>query len=112
MKYHNKKCICSQGHSHDSKKEAKRCNELHILQKMRYISNLEIQRKFTLIESRKYEDMPDERSVSYVADFCYMQDGKLIVEDAKGYRTKDYIIKRKIFKDKYCRSGDIIFREV
>jgi hypothetical protein len=37
-----------------------------------------------------------EREVSYVADFVYTQDGKTIVEDTKGFKTKDYIIKRKL----------------
>jgi hypothetical protein len=37
-----------------------------------------------------------ERECAYVADFTYKQDGKLVVEDTKGFRTKDYIIKRKL----------------
>ena len=38
-----------------------------------------------------------EREVSYVADFMYgTKDGKLIVEDVKGIRTKEYILKRKM----------------
>jgi hypothetical protein len=37
-----------------------------------------------------------EQAVKYVADFVYEENGKLIVEDTKGFRTKDYIIKRKL----------------
>ena len=37
-----------------------------------------------------------EREVSYVADFVYTENGKRIVEDTKGFKTKDYIIKRKL----------------
>jgi hypothetical protein len=37
-----------------------------------------------------------ERAVHYVADFVYKDNYKEIVEDAKGFRTKDYIIKRKL----------------
>ena len=39
-----------------------------------------------------------ERKVTYVADFVYTdaETGENIVEDAKGVRTKDYIIKRKL----------------
>ena len=38
-----------------------------------------------------------ERAVSYIADFVYTdENGKTVVEDAKGFRTKDYIIKRKL----------------
>jgi hypothetical protein len=39
-----------------------------------------------------------EREVGYVADFVYYdnQTKEVVVEDAKGYHTKDYIIKRKL----------------
>lgn len=36
------------------------------------------------------------KSVVYIADFVYDQGGVTIVEDAKGMRTPDYIIKRKL----------------
>ena len=39
-----------------------------------------------------------ERAVNYVADFVYtdLKTGQKIVEDAKGAKTKEYIIKRKL----------------
>jgi len=38
-----------------------------------------------------------EKECSYIADFVYNdEDGDLIVEDTKGIKTKDYIIKRKL----------------
>jgi hypothetical protein len=37
-----------------------------------------------------------ERECNYIADFVYEQDGKTIVEDTKGVRTPDYIIKKKL----------------
>ena len=39
-----------------------------------------------------------ERAVSYVADFVYVDcaTGETVVEDAKGVRTKEYVIKRKL----------------
>ena len=37
-----------------------------------------------------------EKEVTYIADFVYYKDGELIVEDTNGFRTKDYIIKRKL----------------
>ena len=37
-----------------------------------------------------------EREVCYIADFVYQENGKTIVEDTKGYRTTDYILKRKM----------------
>lgn len=39
-----------------------------------------------------------ERKVSYVAEFVYYQDGKMVVEDTKGFKTDAYIIKRKLMR--------------
>lgn len=111
-KYGANHAMCCQGHVHDSKKEAQRCNELHLLMRAKQISNLEIQKKYELVPARKYTGMANERAVTYIADFVYMENGKLVVEDCKGYRTKEYIIKRKLFKDKYCYgNNDIVFVE-
>jgi hypothetical protein len=111
-KYSAKKSQCMHGHTHDSRKEAQRCDELHLLQRTGMIKDLEIQRKFVLVPSMKYSNMPNERECAYVADFCYKENDTLVVEDTKGYRTKDYIIKRKLFKQKYCHNGDTVFREI
>lgn len=37
-----------------------------------------------------------EQKCSYIADFVYYEDGKKVVEDTKGFKTKDYVIKRKL----------------
>ena len=94
----------------DSKKEARRYAELKMLQKSGEIQNLELQKPFELIPSQ-YESyarygkngkrLKDgkrcvEKSCVYKADFVYTENGKLVVEDTKGMRTKDYIIKRKL----------------
>lgn len=95
----------------DSKKESRRWQELCLLQRAGKITDLQRQVKFVLIPTQ-YEKFPRysektgkrlkdgirtlEQECSYVADFTYMQDGKLVVEDAKGVKTKDYIIKRKL----------------
>jgi hypothetical protein len=55
--------------------------------------------------------MPNERKIDYIADFVYVQDGVTVIEDSKGHKTKDYIIKRKLLKNKYCREGKFIFKE-
>ena len=115
-KYHSQKVKCSQGHIHDSKKEAARCNELTLLQKAGQISDMKQQVKFELIPSMKYDNMPNERQCIYIADFVYFKDGVMFVEDTKGFKTPEYIIKRKLFKQKYCSDrycGDlIIFKEL
>ena len=113
-KYGASKAPCRQGHIHDSIKEAARCNELHMLLAAHKIENLEIQKEFLLVPAIKYEKpMKSERKVSYIADFVYddTETGKTIIEDTKGIKTKEYIIKRKLVKEKYCQDGKTIFIE-
>lgn len=110
-KYRAKKKICNQGHVHPSILEANRCDELHLMQKQGMISNLEIQKKFVILEAQKYKNMPNERSIVYNADFVYTYQGITVIEDTKGKKTKDYIIKRKFVKKLYCQDGKTIFIE-
>ena len=70
---------------YDSKKEYRRAKELKLLEKKGIITGLQEQVKYELI-SPQY----------YIADFVYYRDGEYIVEDTKGVRTKEYIIKRKL----------------
>lgn len=96
-KYGAKKTVVD-GIQFDSKKEARRYAELKLLQKAGEISNLELQKKFLLIPSQKLGGKVVERECSYVADFVYTdtKTGNIVVEDTKGIKTKDYIIKRKL----------------
>ena len=80
----------------DSKKEAQRYIELKLLEDAGEISDLQTQVRYTLIPSQKIDGKVVERPCDYMADFVYTQDGKTVVEDTKGFRTRDYIIKRKL----------------
>lgn len=61
------------------------------------IRNLREQVKFTLIPSQRVDGKVVERAVTYTADFVYDdKTGKTIVEDSKGFRTQQYIIRRKL----------------
>ncbi len=87
----------------DSLREYRRLKELELMQKKGLISSLKKQVPFELIPSqRENPNNPKskllERSVKYIADFMYLRekDKALVVEDAKGMRTKEYIIKRKL----------------
>lgn len=90
----------------DSLREARRYQELKLMQLGGVISNLTLQPEFEVVPKHG-----TERAVVYKADFQYTENdtGKIIVEDAKGMRTKDYIIKRKLFK---IQNQHIEFREV
>lgn len=111
-KYGNKK-IYADGEVFDSKKEYRRWNELIMLVKAREITGLQRQVKYVLIPAQREPDLTGprggirrgkliEREVAYIADFVYTdRDGNTIVEDCKGMRTKEYIIKRKLMLKEY-----------
>jgi hypothetical protein len=99
-KYKNKKIMVN-GIQFDSKKEAKRYQELKLMEDAGEITKLERQVKFDLLPNQKDPDgKVIERKVQYVADFVYMKNGKVCVEDVKGYRDggayRVFVIKRKL----------------
>ena len=111
-KYRNKKFKAPDGTIFDSKKEYYRYAELSVLEKSGHITELKRQVKFVLIPAQ-YEQLDEvytkgprkgqkkdgkvlERECAYYADFTYKVNGNLIVEDAKGVRTAEYILKRKM----------------
>ena len=92
-KYHNVKTC-----GYDSAKEAERARVLHLLEKAGKIRDLREQVRFELIPAQYEGRKCVERKVEYVADFVYVDcaTGEEIVEDVKGVRTKEYVIKRKL----------------
>ena len=102
-KYHAKKTG-----KYDSRKEARRAVMLKSMLRSGLISDLREQVPFELIPAQYSDCGKDlkgkparvllERACSYVADFVYVDaaTGQTVVEDTKGVRTKEYIIKRKL----------------
>lgn len=96
-KYRNVKTTID-GYTFDSKKEAERYMELRLLEKAGAISKLQRQVKFELQPSF-YFDGKRQRPITYIADFTYVQGGKLIIEDVKSNITKNekvYKLKKKM----------------
>jgi hypothetical protein len=89
-KYGNKRT-----NGYASKREAKRAEELKLLQAAGDIRSLREQVPFVLIPKQV-----GERECKYVADFAYIEctssGHQLVIEDAKGYRDPVYRIKRKL----------------
>lgn len=82
---------------YDSRKEHRRANELKLMQRAGLISNLREQVKYVLIPTqRDTGGKLLEKECSYYADFVYDRNGVTVVEDTKGVRTQEYIIKRKL----------------
>ena len=115
-KYCNKKFTID-GIEFASKKEANRYTELKLLEKAGKIKDLELQKAYELIPAQ-YEESTEvytkgihkgehkkkllERAVIYKSDFSYLdENNNLIVEDVKGIRTKEYILKRKMLLWRY-----------
>lgn len=94
-KYYSRK-VTMNGVVYDSQKEANRWCELSLLQRAGKITNLQRQVKYELIPAQRIDGKVVERACTYVADFVYEENGNTVVEDTKGFKTKDYIIKRKL----------------
>lgn len=99
-KYHNKKCVYK-GIKFDSLKEMRYYAKLELLEKAGEISELKRQVEFILIETFKLEDKT-YRKTKYIADFTYKdKEGKYHIVDTKGFKTPEYLLKKKLMAWKY-----------
>lgn len=76
----------------DSQKEANRYIQLRYMMRSGLISDLRLQVPYEL-------NAGGTHSLQYIADFVYLENGAEIVEDAKGFRTKEYRKKRRLMKE-------------
>lgn len=75
-----------------SQKEAKRYSELKLLIRAGQIIDLLLQKNYLLVANGVL-------ICTYRADFVYVtKDGRTIVEDAKGFKTDVYKIKKRLMK--------------
>jgi hypothetical protein len=110
-KCRNRKVKTSDGLIHGSIKELRRWKELQLLERAGQIKDLKRQVKFVLIPAQREQGTIGkrggikqgkliERELSYIADFVYTENGKMVVEDAKGYKGGTvyalFVIKRKL----------------
>lgn len=100
-KYKAKKADCLHGHTHDSIKEAKRCNELHLLERAGHITHLVVQPQFWFIIDGRQIKHENGRRVGMTPDFQYFEGDRNVVEDTKGFKTADYVLRKAIFKALY-----------
>lgn len=99
-KYNAKKTIID-GITFDSQIEARRYQELKLLQMAGEIFDLQLQPQFVLLDKFTDNTGKKQRGIIYKADFQYNEDGLAIVEDVKGFETKEFKIKAKWFLSKY-----------
>ena len=83
-----------------SRAEAKRAAELRLLQHAGEIHGLRMQPRYELLGADGRNLYNDKgRKIHYTGDFAYYQkDGTEIIEDVKGYDTRDSILRRAIMR--------------
>lgn len=88
-KYSAKKTICNAGHTHDSKMEAARCDDLQAMLAIGDIDSLTQQPVFRV-------EIDGKLICRYVADFAWTKAGVEVVEDVKGVATPVFNLKKKL----------------
>jgi hypothetical protein len=74
-----------------SKRERSRWIDLRLQEKAGAITKLQRQVVYPIVVN-------DFKVCDYIADFVYERSGALMVEDAKGYRTEVYLLKKKLMR--------------
>lgn len=110
-KFFAKKTPCRAGHTHASKREATRCDELHLLLRAGEIESLEFEPQFWFEVHGRQLKHDNGRRVGYKADFMFWDrhSGAHIVEDTKGFTVRDWPLRKAIFRALY---PDLVLREV
>jgi hypothetical protein len=96
-KYRAVKSQCNAGHTHDSKREAIRCNELHLMQSAGEITELTVHPQYWFVINGRQLKHPNGRRVGYKSDFEYNENGIWVTEDVKGVIVRDWPLRRAVF---------------
>jgi hypothetical protein len=98
------------GFQFDSMMEHRRYLELKMLLKAGSICDLHVHPTFKL-QPAYYSNSQGKKiaAILYTADFSYLEDGKVVVEDVKGFRTAAFNLKRRMLEYLY---PNIIFKVV
>jgi len=110
-KYNARKTtVC--GHEFDSRREAEIYLDLLSRKQHGEILRIGFQPQYTLLEGFRDNMGKKQRPITYTADFfvAYV-DGRNEVIEVKGVRTRDYLLRKKLFLYK-MRKENIVFREV
>lgn len=90
QKYGAIKSVCAHGHTHDSRREQRKCDELHLMQRAKLISDLEVQKKFEFIIDGRPVKLKNGHIAGIVVDFVFTENGKKVALDSKGYTVRDF----------------------
>lgn len=105
---HNAQKTVLDGITFPSKHEANYYAALKLRVRAGEVSRFELQPAFVLQEAF-IRNGKKVREIKYIADFkIFYPDGSMEIVDTKGFRTKDYKLKKKLFLAKY---PDVKFTE-
>lgn len=82
--------------------EARRWSQLRLLAHAQAITELRRYPRFDFVVNGQH-------ICSYIGDFAYTEKGRAVVEDTKGFATREFIIKRALLRALY---PEIDFREI
>ena len=100
------------GHTFDSKREAEYYLELLDKKKRGEVLEITFQPSYILLGEFVDNTGHKQRMITYTADFLVRYaDGRVEVVEVKGMKTRDYILRKKLFLYK-MRESSVIFREV
>lgn len=99
-KFNAQRTDCQHGHSHPSKREAKRCHDLHLLLRAGAISALVVEPQFWFEINGEVIKHPNGRRVGYKPDFSYIEKGRVVAEDVKSSATMtgDAVLRMTLFR--------------
>lgn len=110
-KYNARKTVMC-GHTFDSKREAEIYLDLLSRKQAGEIVRIGFQPQYTLLEGFRDNTGKKQGPITYTADFFVAYtDGRNEVIEVKGVRTRDYLLRKKMFLH-MMRETDIVFREV
>jgi len=84
----------------DSQREGRRYEELKLLEMSGHIENLITHPKFMLFPATMVRGKRI-REIGYTADVQYDEDGVMVVEDVKGFVTRDFKLRANLFQRQY-----------
>ena len=110
-KYNARKTVMC-GHTFDSKREAEYYLLLREKKRLGEIKSIDLQPTYTLLEGFRDNQGKPQKPITYTPDFLVeYDDGRREVIEVKGMRTRDYLLRKKLFLH-MMRDKNIIFREV
>ena len=105
-----KTMVC--GRTFDSRREADYYLELLELKRRGIVTDIKLQPSYELLEGFTDNMGKKHRPITYTPDFLVRYaDGRLEAIEVKGVKTRDYILRKKLFLYK-MRESSVIFREV